>query len=167
MDANTGDVDADPGFDKASRLIMERLVKETLVDKCGWETSDILFFGFGQGGSLALGLASRLRSVERIVDMSDGDDVTKQKLGKTCKGVVSIGGPLPLSMIPSSSSREKSSTPVLVCQLDEDEADAVKREFREVRVVNWRRKEVAMPRDREEMLPMMKFFADQLNKAYT
>lgn len=167
MDTNTGDIDADPGFDKASRLVMEKLVKGTLIDKCGWEMNDILFFGFGQGGSLALGLASRLRTVERIVDISDGDDATKQKLGKTCKGVVSIGGPLPSSMIPSLSSREKSSTPVLVVQLDEDEADAVKREFKEVRVVNWRRKEVAMPRDREEMLPIMKFLADQLNKGYT
>lgn len=167
MDTNTGDIDADPGFDKASRLVMEKLVKGTLIDKCGWEMNDILFFGFGQGGSLALGLASRLRTIERIVDISDGDDATKQKLGKTCKGVVSIGGPLPSSMVPSLSSREKSSTPVLVCQLDEDEADAVKREFKEVRVVNWRRKEVAMPRDREEMFPILKFLADQLNKGYT
>lgn len=167
MDTNTGDIDADPGFDKASRLVMEKLVKGTLVDKCGWEMNDILFFGFGQGGSLALGVASRLRTVERIIDISDGDDATKQKLGKTCKGVVSIGGPLPLSMVPSLSSREKSSTPVLVVQLDEDEVDVVKREFKEVRVVNWKRKEVAMPRDREEMFPIMKFLADQLNKGYT
>ncbi|UKZ83556.1 hypothetical protein TrVFT333_011365 [Trichoderma virens FT-333] len=167
VDTNTGDLDPDPGFDKAARLVMQKLVKDTLIDRCGWEMNDILFFGFGQGASLALGLASRLRSVERIVDISDGDEATRGKIGKTCKGVVSIGGPLPQSMVPSLSSREKSNTPVLVCQLDEDEADAVKREFKDVRVVNWKRKEVAMPRDRDEMFPIMKFIADQLNKGFT
>ncbi|KAL7949123.1 hypothetical protein V8C42DRAFT_313377 [Trichoderma barbatum] len=164
IDTNTGDVDVDPGFDKAARLVMQKLVKETLLDRCGWEMNDILFFGFGQGASLALGLASRLRSVERIVDVSDGDEATKQKIGKTCKGVVSIGGPLPQSMVPSLSSREKSDTPVLVCQLDEDEADAVKREFSDVRVENWKRKDISMPRDKDEVFPIMKFLADQLNQ---
>lgn len=167
VDTNTGELDLDPGFDTASRLVMEKLVKGTLIDRCGWEMSDILFLGFGQGGSLALGLASRLRSVERIMDISDGDDAAKQKIGQTCKGIVSIGGPLPQSMVPSLSSREKSNTPVLVCQLDDDEADAVKGEFNDVRVVNWGRKGVAMPRDEEEMLPIMKFLADQLNKGFT
>lgn len=166
VDTNTGELDPDPGFDKASRLVMQKLVKDTLIDRCGWEMNDILFFGFGQGASLALGLASRLRSVERIIDVSDGDEATRNKVGKTCKGVVSIGGPLPQSMVPSLSSREKSNTPVLVCQLSEDEADAVKREFKDVRVVNWKRREVAMPRDRDEMFPIMKFIADQLNKGF-
>ncbi|TFB05385.1 hypothetical protein CCMA1212_002483 [Trichoderma ghanense] len=171
VDSSTGDLDPDPGFDKAAGLIMQKLVKEVLLDKCGWEMNDILFFGFGQGGSLALGLASRLRTMERIVDISDADEddgsQEKKKLGKTCKGVVSIGGPLPQSMVPTLSSRDKSRTPVLVCQLDDDEADAVKREFADVRVVRWRRREVAMPRDREEMFPIMKFIADQLNKGFT
>ncbi|KAL6700116.1 hypothetical protein J3F84DRAFT_362755 [Trichoderma pleuroticola] len=167
VDTNTGDLDPDPGFDRASRLVMHKLVKDTLVGRCGWEMGDIMFFGFGQGASLALGLASRLRSVERIVDVSDGDEATRNKIGKTCKGVVSIGGPLPQSMVPSLSSREKSDTPVLVCQLSEDEVDAVKREFKHVRVVNWKRKDVAMPRDRDEMFPIMKFIADQLNKGFT
>ncbi|KAK4069764.1 uncharacterized protein Triagg1_6894 [Trichoderma aggressivum f. europaeum] len=166
VDTNTGELDPDPGFDKASRLVMQKLVKDTLIDRCGWEMNDVLFFGFGQGASLALGLASRLRSVERIIDVSDGDETTRNKFGKTCKGVVSIGGPLPQSMVPSLSSREKSDTPVLVCQLSEDEADAVKKEFKDVRVVNWKRREVAMPRDRDEMFPIMKFIADQLNKGF-
>ncbi|PTB62839.1 alpha/beta-hydrolase [Trichoderma citrinoviride] len=178
VDSNTGDLDPDPGFDKAARLVMQKLVKEVLLDQCGWEMNDILLFGFGQGGSLALGLASRLRTIERVVDVSDDCSAStttttattreeKEKLGKTFKGVVSIGGPLPQSMVPSLSSRDKSRTPVLVCQLDDDEADAVRREFADVRVVRWRRREVAMPRDREEMFPIMKFIADQLNKGFT
>ncbi|KAK1237631.1 hypothetical protein MKX07_006759 [Trichoderma sp. CBMAI-0711] len=175
VDSDTGDLHPDPGFDKAAGLIMNKLVKEVLLDKCGWEMNDIMLFGFGQGGTLALGLASRLRAIERIIDISsssDGSDGQKEKekekeLGKSFKGVVSIGGPLPQSMVPSLSSRDRSKTPVLVCQLDDDEADAVKREFADVRVVRWRRREVAMPRDREEMFPIMKFIADQLNKGFT
>ncbi|KAK5993236.1 hypothetical protein PT974_06665 [Cladobotryum mycophilum] len=162
LDQGTGALDADPGFDKAARAVMNKLVKETLIEGLGWEMSDIIFFGFGQGGSLALGLASRLRTLERIVDLTEGE----KKIGKAAKGVVSIGGPLPLSMVPSLSGREKSDTPVLVCQLDGDEADMVKGEFKDVRVVNWKRKEVAMPRDRDEVFPIMKFFADQLNKPW-
>lgn len=156
-----GGVDADPGFERAEGLIMEKLVREVLMGKCGWEMSDIIIFGFGQGGSLALGLASRLRFTPRVVDVSDTTTA-----GKTFKGVVSIGGPLPASMVPTVSARQKSRTKVLVVQLDAESVAGVRREFEDVRVVNWRRGEVAMPRDREEMFPIMKFFADTLNSGW-
>ncbi|PHH79009.1 hypothetical protein CDD80_5862 [Ophiocordyceps camponoti-rufipedis] len=146
FDSQTGDVDADPGFQQARRVIVDGLIRGVLVQKCGWDLDDVLLFGFGQGGSLALGLASRLREA--------GSD--------TFKGVVSIGGPLPVSMVPTTSSRTKSDTKVLLCQLDEDAVDAVESEFSHVKVVKWKRRDVAMPRDRDEMLPIMKFFADQL-----
>ncbi|KUI52603.1 hypothetical protein VP1G_00063 [Cytospora mali] len=113
-------LDADPGFSKAADLISNRLIKGTLVEKCGWELSDILFFGFGQGGSLALGLASKLRDAEA---------------SRPFKGVVSIGGVLPVSMIPSQSGRPKAKTPVLVCHgesceaVDGDAIDVLKKEF--------------------------------------
>ncbi|KAJ3519305.1 hypothetical protein NM208_g14178 [Fusarium decemcellulare] len=143
---------------------MEKLIGEVLIDKCGWEMRDIIFFGFGQGGSLALGLASSLRQAARVTDITEGE---RQSPGNTnFKGAISIGGPLPQSMVPTVSSREKSRTNVLVCQLNEDAVDAVKREFEDVRVVQWKRREVAMPRDREEVLPLMQFFADRLRNAW-
>lgn len=163
LDPATGDIDVDPGFEKAARLVMDRLVRETLIEKCGWETSDILFFGFGQGGSLALGLASRLRTPERITEISKSVG-SATPLGNSFKGIVSIGGPLPSSMTPTLSSRDKSGTSVLVCQLEEDDVDAVKKEFKDVEIVNWKRKGVGMPQNRDEVLPIMKFFADKLNQ---
>lgn len=139
---------------------MDGLVRDVLIRRCGWEMSDVLLFGYGQGGSLALGMASRLRSGSRVEDVTEGEE------GRAFKGVVSLGGPLPMSMIPTVNSRTKSKTSVLVVQLDEDKADAVREEFEDVRVVRWRRSEVGMPRDRDEMLPIMKFFADRLNSGW-
>lgn len=141
---------------------MEGLVRGVLVGECGWEMSDVLVFGFGQGGSLGLGMASRLRMGRRVEDVTEGE----REEGKAFKGVVSIGGPLPASMVPSVSARPKSRTSVLVVQLEEEKAEVVKGEFEDVRVVNWRRREVGMPRDRDEMLPIMKFFADRLNSGW-
>ncbi|ROW15830.1 hypothetical protein VPNG_02547 [Cytospora leucostoma] len=151
--AYTDGLDADPGYSKAADLITNRLIKGTLVDHCGWELSDILLFGFGQGGSLALGLASKLRDTEA---------------SKPFKGVVSIGGALPASMIPSVSGKSKAKTPVLICHgksceaVDEDAIDVLKREFVDVRDVRWKKSDSSMPSNRDEMLPIMQFFAERL-----
>ncbi|KAK0635319.1 phospholipase/Carboxylesterase superfamily protein [Bombardia bombarda] len=147
----TGELDTDPGFEKAEGLVLGRLVREVLVGKCGWEAADVLMFGFGQGGSLALGLAARVGAE-----------------GEAFKGVVSIGGPLPPSMVSSVSGREKARTPVLVLHgkeseaVDEDAVEALRREFEDVREVKWDRRDDGMPRSREEVLPMMQFFAERL-----
>ncbi|KAK7427917.1 hypothetical protein QQZ08_005529 [Neonectria magnoliae] len=164
LDPATGDIDEDPGFATAQRLVMQKLVREVLLDGCGWDVSDILLFGFGQGGSLALGLASQLRQPQRVLDVTDTEG--KPVPGAAFKGVVSIGGPLPQSMVPTESSREKSRTSILVCQLELDAVENAKREFADVRVVQWKRKGVAMPADREEVLPLMEFFAERLKAEF-
>ncbi|KAI5461153.1 hypothetical protein BGZ63DRAFT_424072 [Mariannaea sp. PMI_226] len=166
VDPATGDLDDDPGFEKARRLIMEKLVDEVLIGKCGWEMSDIILFGFGQGGSLALGLASKLRQPKRVVDVTEEGRRDTKAAAAAFKGVVSIGGPLPQSMVPSISAREKSRTSVLVCQLEADAIDAVKSEFSDVRVSQWKRRGVSMPQNRDEVLPLMQFFADRLNSGW-
>ncbi|KAF4509676.1 hypothetical protein G6O67_003820 [Ophiocordyceps sinensis] len=156
LDARTGALDADPGFGRAATALVHGLLRGVLVDRCGWELGDVIVFGFGQGGSLALGMASQLRA-------SSASSPTASSGGANAfKGVVSIGGPLPPSMVPTTSARSKSDTPVLVCQLDEDQVDAVEAEFANVSAVRWRRSDVAMPRDRDEALPIMRFFADCL-----
>ncbi|KAI1438523.1 alpha/beta-hydrolase [Xylaria sp. CBS 124048] len=160
----SGDLEPDPGFSKAEQLILEKLVRTTLVGTCGWETNDILLFGFGQGGSLALGLSSRLRTTERLVDVTEGEVTT----GTTFKGVVSIGGELPSSMIPTLSARGKARTPVLICHgrnsesVDTDAIELLRREFVDVREVKWKKADDGMPKNREEMLPIMQFFAERL-----
>ncbi len=163
----TEDLDLDPGFEKAERLVLDRLIRETLVEKCGWDVRDVLLFGFGQGGSLALGLASRVRMGPRVEEVTDGEGERTER-NKVFKGVVSIGGPLPASTIPTVSARSKSQTPVLICHgsrsdaVDVDAIDAIKQEFTDVRVVRWSKAEDSMPRSREEMLPIMEFLAERL-----
>lgn len=164
MDEARGELDTDPGFARARDLVLGELVRGVLVGKLGWEMSDVMFFGFGQGGSLALGLASQLRVQPKVVEVSDGEGSGSSSNlgGETCKGAVSIGGPLPYSMIPTVSSRKKSKSKVLAVQLSDSNIDTIKKEFEDVRVVQWKRREVDMPRNREEMFPIMKFFADQM-----
>lgn len=161
VDERTGEVDDDPGYGRARALVMDKLIKEVLLDQCGWEYSDVMLFGYGQGGSLALGLASSLRKLPRI-----SLPHTQTSMSPTFKGVVSLGGPLPQSMVPTISDREKSKSKVCVVQLPEGKVDNVRREFEDVRVVNWKRADVDMPRNREEMFPIMKFLADRLNSGW-
>ncbi|KAI0398300.1 alpha/beta-hydrolase [Xylariaceae sp. FL0594] len=163
----TGELDPDPGFSRAEQLVLGKLVRETLVGACGWEPADILLFGFGQGGSLALGLSSRLRAAaERVVDVTEGDTAPGTQI--TFKGAVSIGGQLPTSMVPTQSAREKSRTPVLICYgrnsetVDSDALETLRTEFVDVREVKWRKYDDGMPKNREEMLPIMQFFAERL-----
>lgn len=172
-----GGLDPDPGFDRAAAAVMDRLVRGVLIRRCGWDARDILLFGFGQGGSLALGLASRLRGgggvdsgTARVVDVTDGEDEADQGAAATTrfKGVVSIGGPLPPSMVPTVSGRPKARTPVLICRgraselVDDDAVAFAKREFASVQVVTWPRPDDGMPRNRDEFLPVMQFFASRL-----
>ncbi|EMT65059.1 hypothetical protein ACKRZS_014855 [Fusarium odoratissimum] len=164
VDPSTGDIADDSGFEKARRLIMEKLIGELLIEKCGWEMRDIIFFGFGQGGSLALGLAASLNKTPRVTDVSEGESTSPGN--KRFKGAISLGGPLPQSMVSTVTNRSRSSTSVLVCQLDEDAVDAVKREFDDVKVVQWKRREVSMPMNRDEVLPLMQFFADKLKNEW-
>ncbi|KAI0911200.1 Alpha/Beta hydrolase protein [Ustulina deusta] len=160
----TGDLDPDPGFSGAEQLLLEKLIRETIVGTCGWETSDILLFGFGQGGSLALSLSSKLRNGGRVMDVTGGERAT----GVAFKGAVSIGGQLPSSMTPTLSVRSKARTPVLVCHgrnsgsLDDDAVELLKKEFVDVREVKWMKADDGMPKNREEMLPIMQFFAERL-----
>ncbi|ORY71157.1 Alpha/Beta hydrolase protein [Pseudomassariella vexata] len=162
---DTGELDPDPGFAKAEELVLGRLVRETLITKCGWDVRDILLFGFGQGGTLALGLASRLRGGERVVDVTEGEGAQE---GKVFKGTVSIGGPLPASMVPTVSARDKSRTPALVCHgrsseaVDDEAMEVLKKEFVDVREVKWGKGNDGMPMNRDEMLPIMQFFAERL-----
>ncbi|TGJ82263.1 hypothetical protein E0Z10_g6500 [Xylaria hypoxylon] len=164
LSSASGDLDPDPGFEKAEQLVLGKLIRETLVGACRWEMNDILLFGFGQGGSLALGLSSRLRNSDRITDITEGERDT----GLAFKGVVSIGGQLPSSMIPTLSARGKARTPVLVCHgrnselLEGDAVEILKKEFVDVREVKWRKADDGMPKNREEMLPIMQFFAERL-----
>jgi predicted esterase len=76
-------------------------------------------------------------------------------------------------MVPSSKGGlGKAKTPVLVCcgreseAVDADAEEVLERAFEKVKVVRWERDDDGMPRSREEVLPMMQFFAARLRSGW-
>ncbi|KAK3299180.1 uncharacterized protein B0H64DRAFT_454909 [Chaetomium fimeti] len=180
--SSSGQLDPDPGFATARRWITERLIGEVLLRRCGWEVGDVMVFGFGQGGSVALGLGSWLRrggfeGSSEGASEGGGDGNGDGLGGRALKGVVSVGGGLPLSMVPppvrgGGGVVGKAKTPVLVCcgreseAVDADAEEVLEREFETVKVVRWNRSDDGMPRSRGEVLPMMQFFAERLRSGW-
>ncbi|KAL5359477.1 Alpha/Beta hydrolase protein [Aspergillus floccosus] len=153
FDSATGALDMDAGFDRAARLLVDEVVRGVLVDKCGYALRDILVFGFGQGGMAGL--------------------VCARELGAALAGVVSIGAPYPLSGKVvggggGGGGAGKNRTPVLLVAGRESRAvsDAAMRRTKEVfefvEVQRYARRGDGMPQSREEMLPVMQFFARRL-----
>ncbi|KKA27847.1 hypothetical protein TD95_003238 [Thielaviopsis punctulata] len=144
----SGTLDPDPGFTHALGRVWNDLIRAILIRKCGWTTRDILLFGYGQGGSFALALALY---------------AARQEDGGAFQGVVSLGGPMPMS---AATERGRVDASVLMVQVGEEEEEVAKRHFTGVQVVKWKRREVDMPRNREEMLPIMQFIASSLRRGW-
>ncbi|MCJ1385432.1 hypothetical protein MMC17_008555 [Xylographa soralifera] len=146
FDQATGQMDFDAGFLKITRILTSMI--EALVNKCGYQPREIFFFGFGQGGMAALATAASFDA----------------ELG----GVVSIGGPLPSSIASSSTSPGKSKTSVLILGVSSKTLitpDAISKLGANFQYVDykWPNKVAdGMPRNRDEMLPIMQFFSRQL-----
>ncbi|KAJ9639888.1 hypothetical protein H2201_007334 [Coniosporium apollinis] len=149
FDSSSGEMDMDTGFKTSIKLVAEDVIRKVLVEKCGYATREIMLFGFGQGALAALGAAAELE---------------EQELG----GVVAVGGFLPASTPLPTVGKKKSKTPVLVCKgrsrsLVTDSALARMRDWFEfVEVREWKKVGDGMPANREEMLPVMQFFARRL-----
>ncbi|KAK4163604.1 Alpha/Beta hydrolase protein [Cladorrhinum sp. PSN259] len=152
LDTRTGELDTDPGYTKAERLITEELITKVLIQDCGWNERDILLLGYGQGGSLALGMGRK----------------------KEWKGVVSVGGELPLSMVSTESEGEKKKGKAKVLVLcgreseavDEDAEEVLREEFEDVKVVRWKRAGDGMPQSEEEVMPLMEFLGERLRAGW-
>lgn len=145
MDQSNGELDMDTGFKGATRLLLDHMVRDGLIGKCGYQAREIVIFGFAQGGMAGLHAAAEFEGSE---------------LG----GVVSIGGGLPDSL----ALKKKCKTPVLVCRASKgskvtDSAVArMKDAFEYVEVKDWKRNGDGMMRNREEMMPIMQFCARRL-----
>ncbi|KAL8856841.1 MAG: hypothetical protein Q9178_006558 [Gyalolechia marmorata] len=143
-----GTMDYDTGFDKASRILKEDIVENILIRKCGYKHRNILFFGYGQGGIAAIAAALAV----------------KTELG----GLVSIGGPLSSSSFDKLDSGVKNRTPLIVLGgssstlITQSALSDLKKAFQTVEYTKWPRSGDGMPRNRDEMLPIMKFFARRL-----
>ncbi|KAF2245990.1 alpha/beta-hydrolase, partial [Trematosphaeria pertusa] len=148
FDQNSGGMDMDTGFKASTRLVLDRIIQEGLIGKCGYRAREIMIFGYAQGGMVGLQAAAEL----------DNDE-----LG----GVISIGGMLSFSL-PLKALDKKSKTPVLVCKaskgsnVTDGAVSRLKDAFQFVEVKEWKKNGDGMPSSREEMLPIMQFFARRL-----
>ncbi|KAL4896012.1 Alpha/Beta hydrolase protein [Aspergillus ambiguus] len=154
FDSTTGGLDMDAGFARATRVLVDDVVHGVLVRKCGYALRDILVLGSGQGGMAALVAARELgRSPHSTSD------------GGALAGVVSIGAPYPLS---GSTVGAKNRSPVLLVAGRESRAvgdGAVRRTkevFEFVELHRYARRGDGMPQNRDEMFPVMQFFARRL-----
>lgn len=155
LDEQTNSIDGDGGFTRAIGLLEEIIT--VLANRCGFKERDLWFLGFGQGAMALLGFVAK---IER--ERSAGRD----EFG----GVVAIGAGLPkatLSWIPAMVS-DKLKTPVLLCggsnetQVTRTVITCLKDRFVNFRYVKWEKHGDGMPRNREEMLPIMEFFARRM-----
>lgn len=150
----------DGGFGRAVRMVVEEVVRGVLVKKCGFGAREVLVFGLGQGGMLGLVVG---REIAAMADEGNGD--------KWLSGVISIGAPYPLSAssLPGiSPSGTKNRTPVLLVAgwdssaVTESAVQRTRSIFEFVEVHRYARKGDGMPRNRDEMFPVMQFFARRL-----
>lgn len=144
FDQASGNMDFDTGFTKAVKIIKQDIIEDGLVKKCGYKPREIMLFGFGQGAMATLATAASMA----------------EELG----GVVSIGGPLPSS----NQNAKVVKTPVLVLGgssgtlITRTSLDKLKAAFQNVEYQRWNRAGDGMSRNRDEMLPIMRFFARRL-----
>jgi predicted esterase len=146
VDQSSGDLDPDAGFSKSTQLVAQEVVENVLLSKCGFKPREIMLFGFGQGGMAALAIV------------------------KTCRGelagVISVGGRIPSSSMLVNG--PKIETPVLLLGgfkgsiASEDAVKSAKETFEHVEHHRWKKADDSMPKNREEALPMMQFFARRL-----
>lgn len=136
---------------------MSDVVRGTLVQKCGYALREIMVLGFGQGGMAALAIA-------REIGLKGNGNVGSGEVG-ALSGVISIGAPYPLS---GSRVGDKNRSPVLLVAgrdsvaVSDEAVRRTKQVFEFVEVSRYARKGDGMPSSREEMLPVMQFFARRL-----
>ena len=157
LDDRTGVVDMEgAGFEAAGKLVAS--VLEVALGKDGFESRDVFFLGFGQGGMVALSLAEAFgeRDLGGMISIGAGLPSSKSAMGKVKEA---------LNLPPS---QGKARTPVLLCGGNRGTAvtaavlSEVKARFETVQYVKWQREGDGMMRSREEVLPVMKFLASRL-----
>lgn len=115
-----------------------------------------MLLGFGQGGMAALAVA-------RELGLKGGGENADES--GALSGIISIGAPYPLS---GSRAGEKNRSPVLLVAgrdsiaVSDEAVRRTKQVFEFVEVSRYARRGDGMPASREEMLPVMQFFARRL-----
>ena len=141
----------DAGFTKSTRVLTQQVIRDTLVQKCGYRPREILVLGFGQGGMAALSVARELGQTSGVEE--------------PLAGVVSIGAPFPLS---GKRLGDKNRSPVLLVAgrdsvaVSDTALRRTKEVFEFVELSRYARRGDTMPSSREEVIPLMQFFARRL-----
>ena len=151
VDASSGSMDQDSPLQRSTSMIVS-VITEVLIKKHHFSPPAIHLFGFGQGGSLALSVP--------LHDHISG----LQSLG----GVISMGGSLPLST--DHATKEKSRTPVCLlggsrgvfARAEQSPVKRLRSLYEFVEYHEWKKADDSMPKNRDEVLPMMQFFARRL-----
>lgn len=152
VDTATGVLDPDSPVIKAAELIAQGVIQKILIDKHKYRPDHIHLFGFGQGGSVAL-----------AVPLHASLSSSSSSLGS----VISIGGYLPMSThLPRATNR----TPALLlsgsksalASADSSPLKRVKSAYEFVTYHQWKKADDSMPKNRDEVLPMMQFWARRL-----
>jgi predicted esterase len=150
FDTSSGGLDMDAGLTRSTAVLVNDVVRNTLVNKCGYLLREIMIFGFGQGGMAALTTAREL-----------GQGAN----GGPLSGVISVGAPYPLS---GQRSGAKNRTPVLLVAgrdslvVSDAAVRRTKEVFEFVELSRYPRRGDGMPTNRTEMMPVMQFFARRL-----
>lgn len=166
FDNTVGTIDPDGGFTKVVPRLVKEVIEDTLIRKCGYQSRELMLFGFGQGGMVALSTAGR-----SLVSRIGWTTLTRVSVSmeKELGGVISVGGPLPSEAPASLSPKRK--TPVLVCSgndspwVTSSAEDKLKAVFESVQLNRYKRSGDTMPRNRDEMYPIMQFFARRLKSS--
>ncbi|EXJ91657.1 hypothetical protein A1O3_00207 [Capronia epimyces CBS 606.96] len=153
VDASTGALDPDSPLTRAIGLVAKDVIANVLVGKLKYRPDHVHLIGFGQGGSVAVSvpLHSSLASLPPL------------------GSVISIGGVPPITTsLASSTSRNR--TPVLLlsgsksplASADSSPLKRVKLAYNFVTYHQWKKTDDSMPKNRDEVLPMMQFWARRL-----
>jgi predicted esterase len=146
VDQSSGDLDPDAGFSKSTQLVTQEIIENVLLSKYGFKPREIMLFGFGQGGMATLAIAKAYKG--------------------ELAGVISVGGRIPSSSMLVNGPKIK--TPVLLLGgskgsiASEGAVKSTKETFEHVEHHRWNKADDSMPKNREEALPMMHFFARRL-----
>lgn len=151
VDTSSGQIDPDSPLDVAAKLIAEDVIANVLLAKFKYRPDHVHLFGLGQGGATALATALH-PSLSQIPPLG---------------GIVSIGGILPISITTPPS---KNRTPVLLLSgskspLASAGSSPLKRSretFEFLEYHQWKKGDDSMPKNRDEVLPMMQFWARTL-----
>ncbi len=152
VDTTTGALDQDSPLSRAVDLVAHDVILKVLINKCHYRPDCIHLFGFGQGGSVAVSVPLHSSLSATYV------------LGS----VISIGGYLPIST--SSAGSTKNRTPVLLlsgsrsplASPESSQLKRVKSAFEFVTYHQWKKPDDSMPKNRDEVLPMMQFWGRSL-----